>query len=83
MIKANIYIRLKKGVLDSQGKAIEGLFKDLVVQGIDNVRVGKLIELTFANNENINEQVEALCQRVLVNDEMEDYSYTLEECVVE
>ncbi|WP_440896597.1 phosphoribosylformylglycinamidine synthase subunit PurS [Amphibacillus sp. Q70] len=80
MIKASIQIGLKKGVLDTQGKAVEELIKDLAVQGISNVRIGKWVELTFANKENINEQVEALCQKVLVNPEMEDYSYTLEEC---
>ncbi|MBU5593881.1 phosphoribosylformylglycinamidine synthase subunit PurS [Amphibacillus sp. MSJ-3] len=80
MIKANVYIKLKKGVLDSQGKAVQELVNGSEIDHVENVRVGKLIELTFANRENINEQVEKLCQELLVNYEMEDYSYTIEEC---
>lgn len=80
MIKANVYIKLKKGVLDSQGKAVQELVNGSEIDHVENVRVGKLIELTFTNRENINEQVEKLCQELLVNHEMEDYSYTIEEC---
>lgn len=80
MIKAVVEIRLKKGVLDAQGKAIEGVLDQYDIDGIEHVRVGKLVELSFATDENIEEQVEALCDQLLVNHEMEEYSYRLEEC---
>ena len=80
MIKAVVEIRLKKGVLDAQGTAIEEVLNQFEVDGVERVRVGKLVELSFATAENIEEQVEALCDQLLVNLEMEEYSYRLEEC---
>ena len=79
MIKAVVEIRLKKGVLDAQGKAIEEVLDQYDVDGVERVRIGKLVELSFATDENIEEQVEALCDQLLVNHEMEEYSYRLEE----
>lgn len=80
MIKAVVEIRLKKGVLDAQGTAIEEVLNQFEVDGVERVCVGKLVELSFATAENIEEQVEALCDQLLVNLEMEEYSYRLEEC---
>ena len=79
MIKAVVEIRLKKGVLDAQGTAIEEVLNQFEVDGVERVRVGKLVELSFATAENIEEKVEALCDQLLVNHEMEEYSYRLEE----
>lgn len=80
MIKAVVEIRLKKGVLDAQGKAIEEVLDQYDVDGVERVRIGKLVELSFATTDNIEEQVEALCDQLLVNHEMEEYSYTIGEC---
>ncbi|BAM46562.1 phosphoribosylformylglycinamidine synthase subunit PurS [Amphibacillus xylanus] len=80
MIKAVVEIRLKPGVLDAQGKAIEGVLDQYDVEGIEQVRVGKLVELRFATDKDIEAQVETLCEKLLVNHEMEDYHYTIEEC---
>ena len=44
-MKAKIIITLKSGVLDPQGKAIEGALTSLGFSGVDNVRQGKFIEL--------------------------------------
>jgi len=77
MIKAIVEIRLKRGVLDAQGKAIEEVLKQSALAGPDEVRVGKLVELTFAQDDNVEAQVEALCEQLIVNHEMEDYSYTI------
>lgn len=79
MIKAVVEIRLKKGVLDAQGTAIEEVLNQFEVDGVERVRVGKLVELSFATADNVEEQVEALCDQLLVNHEMEEYSYRLEE----
>ncbi|HHU20548.1 MAG TPA: phosphoribosylformylglycinamidine synthase subunit PurS [Bacilli bacterium] len=79
MIKAVVEISLKQGVLDAQGKAIEEVLDQYDVDGVERIRVGKLVELSFATDENIEEQVEALCDQLLVNHEMEEYSYRLEE----
>ena len=79
MIKATVQIRLKTGVLDAQGKAIEGVIDQYGVKGLEKIRVGRLIELNFSNRENVEAQVDQLCQEILVNHEMEEYSYTIEE----
>ncbi|WP_017472821.1 phosphoribosylformylglycinamidine synthase subunit PurS [Amphibacillus jilinensis] len=83
MIKVNIHITLKEGVLDPQGKAIEGSLNTLGYQGVEDVRVGKLIEMTFSDSEQVTEQVEQMCQKLLANPVIENYSYTIEEGVVQ
>ncbi|SEO04415.1 phosphoribosylformylglycinamidine synthase [Amphibacillus marinus] len=83
MIKVNIHITLKEGVLDPQGKAIEGSLSTLGYQGVGEVRVGKLIELTFADSDRAAEQVEEMCQKLLANPVIENYTYTIEDGVVQ
>ena len=66
-MKVRILVTLKKGVLDTQGKAIENsLVKDLGFSQISQVRQGRLIELDIAetNPESIKEIVDALCDKV-------------------
>ena len=47
MIKAKVYVTLKKGVLDPQGKTIKQALEHLEFKGIENLRVGKLIEVSL------------------------------------
>jgi phosphoribosylformylglycinamidine synthase len=78
-MKAKIYISLKSGVLDPQGKAIEGALKGLGFDGAANVRQGKVIELTLAeaNEAAARAQVEEMCKKLLANPVMENYSIEL------
>lgn len=79
-MKIRILVTLKKGVLDTQGKAIENsLVKDLGFSQISQVRQGRLIELDIAENdqEKIKEIVDNLCDKVLVNKVIENYSYEI------
>lgn len=79
-MKVRILVTLKKGVLDTQGKAIENsLVKDLGFSQISQVRQGRLIELDIAetNPESIKEIVDALCDKVLVNKVIENYTYEI------
>jgi phosphoribosylformylglycinamidine synthase subunit PurS len=50
-MKANIFVTLKNGVLDPQGKAIEGALAGLGFTGVSSVRVGKVIELDIAETD--------------------------------
>ncbi|MEC8546652.1 MAG: phosphoribosylformylglycinamidine synthase subunit PurS, partial [Pseudomonadota bacterium] len=50
-MKATIYISLKNGVLDPQGKAIENALGQLGFDGVENVRQGKMIELKLADTD--------------------------------
>lgn len=77
-MKIRIYITLKKGVLDVQGKAIEtALNKNLGFEQISKVRQGKLIELEIAENnqEKAEKIIDEICDQLLVNKIIENYSF--------
>jgi len=79
-MKVRILITLKKGVLDTQGKAIESaLVKDLGFNQISQVRQGRLVELEIAedNKENIAKIVDDLCDKLLVNKVIENYTFEI------
>ncbi len=77
-MKVRINVTLKKGVLDTQGKAIENsLNKNLGFEQISNVRQGKLIELDINENdqEKAGKIVDDICDKLLVNQVIENYNY--------
>lgn len=77
-MKIRIIISLKKGVLDTQGKAIESsLVKNLGFPQISQVRQGKFVELEIAETdpEEIKKIVDEICDKLLVNKIIEDYKY--------
>jgi phosphoribosylformylglycinamidine synthase subunit PurS len=77
-MKIRILISLKKGVLDTQGKAIEAsLVKNLGFPQISQVRQGKVVELEIAETDSnkIKEIVDEICDKLLVNKIIEDYSF--------
>jgi phosphoribosylformylglycinamidine synthase len=77
-MKVRISIMLKKSVLDTQGKAIENaVVKNLGFNEISNVRQGKIIELEIAetNESNIKKTIDEICDKLLVNKIIENYSF--------
>ena len=60
-MKTRVYVTLKNGVLDPQGKAIHHALEGLGFSGINDVRAGKLIELGLADGVS-EERVESLCR---------------------
>jgi phosphoribosylformylglycinamidine synthase len=77
-MKIRIIIGLKKSVLDTQGKAIENsLVKNLGYDQISQVRQGKFVELEIAENDpkKVKEIIDQICDKLLVNKIIEDYSY--------
>lgn len=78
-MKALIKITLKNGVLDPQGKAIEHALDSLGFEGVSDVRQGKLIELDLnASDETAaRDEVERMCQKLLANTVIENYSFEL------
>jgi phosphoribosylformylglycinamidine synthase subunit PurS len=74
-MKARVTVTLKNGVLDPQGKAIEGALKSLGVEGIDGVRQGKVfdIELGTADKAQAEAQLKAACEKLLANTVIENY----------
>jgi phosphoribosylformylglycinamidine synthase len=79
IVKANIKITLKPGVLDPQGKAIEHALKSLGFDGVNEVRQGKYIELELAetDEEKAREQVDRICKDLLANTVIEKYAYEI------
>ena len=78
-MKATIYISLKNGVLDPQGKAIENALGQLGFDGVDNVRQGKMIELELADT-NANQarvRLQEMCEKLLANTVIENYDIHL------
>ncbi len=77
-MKIRILISLKKNVLDTQGKAIESsLQKNLGFSQISQVRQGKVVELEIAETDSskIQQIVDEICDKLLVNKIIENYSY--------
>ncbi len=74
-MRVQIFVRLKAGVLDVQGKAVEHGLINLGMDGVSNVRVGKLIELTVpdAPGKSVESQVKEFCEKLLVNPVIEDF----------
>ena len=75
-MKVCVQVMLRRDVLDPQGKAIGNALAALGFAGIGEVRQGKLIELELAEPDPVRtrEQVEAMCQQLLANPVIEDYT---------
>ncbi len=73
---ARVSVTLKSGVLDPQGKAIEGALHTLGVEGISSVRQGKLfeIELDAHDRAEAEELLRQACDKLLANTVIENYS---------
>ncbi|MBI1393873.1 MAG: phosphoribosylformylglycinamidine synthase subunit PurS [Alphaproteobacteria bacterium] len=79
MMKAKIEITLKNGVLDPQGKAIEGALSGLGFQEASNVRQGKVIEFEIdaVDEAAARDRAEEMCRKLLANPVMENYSIAI------
>jgi phosphoribosylformylglycinamidine synthase len=71
-MKARVFVTLKGGVLDPQGKAIAGALTGLGFAGVNDVRVGKLIELDLADG-TADDEIEAMCSKLLANTVIENF----------
>ena len=78
-MKARITVTLKNGVLDPQGKAIEGALTSLAVPGIGNVRQGKVFDLEIAETdaEAARATLKLACEKLLANTVIENYRIDL------
>ena len=78
-MKARVTVTLKNGVLDPQGKAIEGALRSLGVDGVDSVRQGKVFEIDVAtaDRERAESLLKEACERLLANTVVENYRIEL------
>lgn len=78
-MKARITVTLKSGVLDPQGKAIEGALAGLGLSGAHGVRQGKIIEMKLDETDETaaRAKLEEMCKKLLANPVMENYAIEL------
>lgn len=79
MITARVTVTLKNGVLDPQGKAIENGLGSLGFDGVASVRQGKVfdIELETSDKKKAEADLKAMCEKLLANTVIEDYTVDL------
>jgi phosphoribosylformylglycinamidine synthase len=80
-MKAKVYVNLKAGVLDPQGKAIQHSVELLGFSGIEDVRQGKYFEISLddsVDSQRARESVEKMAREVLSNPIIEDYRVEIE-----
>ncbi len=72
---AEIYITLKSGILDPQGKTVHHALENLGLKNIEEVRMGKLIRLNLGSvsQEKARELGDEACRKLLANPVIEDY----------
>jgi phosphoribosylformylglycinamidine synthase subunit PurS len=75
-VKVRVLVRLKPGILDVQGVAVQRALAGLGFGDVRELRVGKLIEVDVdtADAEQARARVDAMCQRLLANTILEDYT---------
>ncbi|MEA2936437.1 MAG: phosphoribosylformylglycinamidine synthase subunit PurS [Variibacter sp.] len=73
-MKARITVTLKSGILDPQGKAIEGALKSLGVAGIASVRQGKVFDIEVDGDRGVVEsRLKEAADKLLANTVIENY----------
>lgn len=84
MFKVKVYVTLRESVLDPQGVAVKNSLHSLNFNEVNDVRIGKYMELTIEKTgRNVEEAVKEMCDRLLANPVIEDYRYEIEECVAQ
>jgi phosphoribosylformylglycinamidine synthase len=72
MGKIKVFVTLKEGILDPQGLAIKHALEFINYEGVEDVRVGKYMELKFSGDIP-EERLHQMCEQVLSNPVIEDY----------
>jgi phosphoribosylformylglycinamidine synthase PurS subunit len=81
-MNATITVELKPAVLDPQGKAIQHSLDALGFSGVEDVRVGKLFRITLSDpnapRADFEQQIRQMCEKLLANPVIENYSFTID-----
>ena len=78
-MKAKVYVTLRKSVFDPQGKAVQEALASMGFNEVQNVRMGKYIELDLGATEKLKaeEKIKVMCEKLLANTVIEDYRFEL------
>jgi len=80
MTKVNVYVTLRESVVDPQGIATKDALQNLGFAEVEGVRIGKLIELEIDDKAtDIDARVKEMCDKLLINKVIEDYTYEIGE----
>lgn len=79
MYKARIHVTLRPSILDPQGKAVAHALDNLGIQGVREVRMGTLVEVTLEapSEAEAHQLTDEMCRKLLANPVMENYEFTL------
>jgi len=72
-MKVRILVRLKPGVLDPQGRAVHHSLDGLGFEGVENVRIGRVIEMDVADGTS-EDTLRQMCDQLLANTVIEEYT---------
>ena len=80
MYKAKVNITLRKSILDPKGKAAHHALQNLGLKDVQNVRIGKFIEMNIdaGSQDEARELAETACTQLLANEVMEDFKVEIE-----
>ena len=80
-MKAKVYVTLKNGILDPQGKAVQQSLHHLGYTAIKAVRLGKYIEIELSSMpfDEAKKQVDEMCRKLLANTVIEDFRFEVED----
>jgi phosphoribosylformylglycinamidine synthase len=78
-MKANIYVTLKREVLDPQGDAVRRSLSSLGFDEVKNARVGKFIELELQGDDRASAEkhIKSMCEKLLANPVIEDFHFEI------
>ena len=81
MFKVRVYVNYKASILDPQASVIEGAIKRLDVDGVSDIRVGKVFDffIKATNKQEAEAKVEKISDQLLANPNMETYNFTVTE----
>lgn len=80
MKKVKVYVTLRESILDPQGSAVKGSLTKMGYGEVEDLRIGKYLELTIADSaRDMDNLVKEMCEKVLTNVVIEDYRYEVEE----
>jgi len=76
-LKARVYVTLKRGVLDPQGKAVCTSLHQLGYREVTDVRIGKYMEVTLGGlpRQEAEKRLQAMCDKILANPVIEEYRF--------
>ncbi|WP_243387414.1 phosphoribosylformylglycinamidine synthase subunit PurS [Bacillus kexueae] len=84
MYKVKVYVTLRESVLDPQGNAVKGSLHSMNYTEVQDVRIGKYMELLIEETDkNVEDKVKEMCDKLLANPVIEDYRYEIEEVVAQ